>query len=401
MSRYPMAWTLCVALLAGSAIAATTATAETEPPPPPLPAADCATFTDPTGDATPTAPWPNDPDLDIKAVVLSTPPGKVRAYVKVDKLGDPAYGLGHAFFVSFFHGGKKVELSAREGGGDLRAVRPTLDGAPSTAPMTAVTYQAAKVPDAKLDVVWDTKNSMVVLTTDRAPIEKVAKAPLNDGIEVTKLAADSANDVITSNQLADSAVGTKGYTFGDNTCFAPPKAKLTLTAPARAVAGHTVVVAGALTDEAGKATATRTVTIGLGRVAGRAVTDPAGAFRAPVALNLNAGTYDVTATWLGDAGLGAAKTTRRMVVVVQPTRLALTAAPAGAARTLTAVLTDDLRRPLAGKVVTWSVDGKAVRTTRTDARGRTTFSSAAGHVVKAAYAGDRVRYGASAASKQV
>jgi hypothetical protein len=390
------------ALLAATCAAAATATAAD---PLPKPAAGCATFTDPTDDATAFSldpslpPGPSDPDLDIVSVVLATPPGKIRAYVKVAKLGTPAYGTGHAFFVSFTHNGKQVEISAREDEAGVQDAHQAADGVPFVTSMASVTYAAAPIPDAHVDAVFDTASSTVVLTTDRAPIEKVSKAALDDGVVVTKLAAQSADDEFFSNLVADNATAKSDYTMGDNSCFVPPTAKLTLTAPAKAVAGHTITVTGALVDEADKPQGAKSVHITVGKASTDAVTDATGAFSAKLALNVAAGAYDTTATFAGDDSLQAVTTTARTVVTLQPTKTTLTAAPSGSAVLLTAQLVDDLGAPLAGKTITWSVDGKATRTTRTDAKGRATFSAQKKHAIKAAYAGDKTRYAPSQAAR--
>jgi hypothetical protein len=388
-----------------AAACAATASAADAPEPLPKPAAGCATFTDPAEDATAFAldpslpPGPNDPDLDITSVVLATPPGKIRAYIKVSKLDVPAYGVGHAFFVSFVHNGKKVELSARQDVSGADEAHQAGEGAPFVQSMSSVTYDAAPIADAKVDAVFDTANSTVVLTTDRAPIEKAAKAPLDDGVAVTKPAAQSANDEVLSNLTADTANAQNDYTIGDNSCFGPPKAKLAVTAPGRAVAGHTVTVTGTLTDEADKPQGSKSVHVTVGSASADAITNESGAFSAAVRLSVAAGVYDTTTTFAGDDSLQTVTTSAKTVVSVQPTRTTLTAAASGSAVLLTAQLVDDLKAPVVGKTITWFVDGKATRTTRTDAKGRATFSAQKKHAIKAVYAGDKSRYAASQAAR--
>ena len=391
------------ALLVVTAAAAGSAAAADAPAPLPVPAKGCTTFTDPADDATPFdfgvgAPGPSDPDLDITGVVLASPPGKLRAYIKVAALGQPEFGVGHSFEVSFKHNGKVVAVFGSEDTEPVGAAHGALAGANLFAkPLTGVTWDGAVVAGAETQAVFDKTASTVVLTTDRAPIEKVSGASLADGTAVTEVKAQTAYDDVVSASVGDTATAPAGYTVGDNACFAPPRAKLTLTAPARAVAGHTVVLSGALTDAAGKASATRTVGIALGRLRTAGTTTPTGAYRAAVPLNLSAGSYTVTAGWAGDPSLAPATATARIVVSAQPTRATL----AGTASQLALVLVDDLGHPLAGKPVTWYVDGTAARAARTDAKGRATFATAPGHTVKAAYAGDRTRYLGSWAAKRV
>jgi hypothetical protein len=373
----------------------------------PVPTAGCATFTDPADDATPYAadpslpPGPSDPDLDITGVVLATPPGKIRAYVKIAKLAEPEYGVGHAFYVGFTHNSKKVALSARQDVAPFQDAHEAADGQPLVQPMAAVTIDSAVIADAHVDAVFDTKTSTVILTTDRGPIEKAAKAALEDGTVVTKLVAQTTNDLFISNQVGDNATGKGDYTFGDNSCFVPPKGKLSLTAPAKAVAGHTIAVTGKLTDEADKPQTGKSVHVTVGTAAVDAVTDAAGAFTAQVRLNVPARTYDATATFAGDDTLQQTTATTPVAVALQPTRATLTAAASGSTTTVTVTLVDDTGVALAGKVITWSVDGKAVRTSRTDAKGRTSFATAPKHTVRAAYAGDKTRYAPTQATRKV
>jgi hypothetical protein len=391
------------ALLVVAAAAAGSASATDAPAPLPVPAKGCATFTDPAGDATPFdfgvgAPGPSDPDLDITGVVLASPPGKLRAYIKVAQLGSPEFGAGHSFELFFKHNGRVASFFGSQDPEPVGTAHGAVAGAHLFArPLTGVTWDGVLVDGAETQAVFDQKTSTVVLTTDRAAIEKAAGASLADGTGVTEVKAQTAYDHVLTSSIGDTATAPAGYTVGDNACFTPPVAKLTLSAPARAVAGHTVVLSGALTDAAGKASATRTVGIALGRLRTAVTTTPTGAYRAAVPLNLSAGSYTVTAGWAGDPSLAPATATARIVVSAQPTRSTL----AGTASQLTLVLVDDLGHPLAGKPVTWSVDGTATATARTDAKGRATFSSAPGHTVKAAYAGDRTRYLGSWAAKRV
>lgn len=400
-----LAHLLCGALLCGSAMAAASANAATDPVP--LPTAGCSTFSDPTGDGTPFVvdpslpPGPNDPDLDITGVVIATPPGKIRAYVKVATLGEPEYGIGHAFYVQFTHNSKLISLSGRQDVGQLDDAHRSAQSVPFVQQMAAVTMDAAPIADAHLDVVFDAKSSTVIMTTDREPIEKASKAALADGTVVTKLKAQSTNDQLISNQVADYATAKDDYTFGDNSCFVPPKAKVSLTAPAKAVAGHAIAVTGKLTDEADKPAAGKAVHVTLGNAAADAVTDATGAFTSQLKLNMPARAYEAALSFAGDDSLQAATASTPVVVVVQPTRSTLTAAASGASTTVTLLLVDDTGAPLAGKPVTWSVDGKAARTARTDAKGRSSFATAPKHTVSVAYAGDKTRYAPSQATRKV
>jgi hypothetical protein len=386
-----------------TAVAATQSMAATDPPAIKMPRAGCATFTDPTGDSTP--PGGNDPDLDLTQATFASPPGKIRAFIHVDKLGSPSL-VGHVYDATFVLSGKVVALV---GGADVTGV-DTLHHASSGVgfgrPLTDVTYDAVTVPDATLDVVFDEAGSTVVLTTDRAPIEKAAKTSLADGVTVSGVAAHTYTDAYVSFGAADTA--PKGvapdkstYTIGDNRCFEPPKGHLTLKAPAGAVFGHPVPVGGVLTDDAGKPVMGKKVTV---TTAGKPVdvtTDAAGAFSEQLAGTLTAGSYLVTAAFGGDDTLGQVQVSAPLVVRAAPSSIALTAVASGKQVIIKAQLLNDRRLPIANQVVTWYVDSKAVRTARTDSAGRTSFTTAPKHTVKITYVGWKGRYLASQASRKV
>lgn len=376
-----------------------------EAPALPMPRAGCVTFTDPKGDGETGGEVPNDPDLDIVNVVFASPPGAVRAYIQVDKLGASEYSPGHQFVASFVLDSKPVTLYASQHSpSDLEDVQTAGAGAGALPALNGVTHNGVRLKDAKLDVVWDEKASMVVLTADRASIEAAAKVPLPDGTVVKSVTAKSLGHFMYTAVTADTATGAtpeaSEHTLGTNPCFAPPEGKLALQVPASVVAGHVATVTGTLTTAAGAAVGGKTVSVTFAGKTVEATSGADGAVEAEFPVTSTAGSYPVTATWAGDDTLSTATATAPLVVTIQPTTTTLTSAVSGTSVIVKATLLDDLRKPVAGQTVTWLVDGKAAGSTKTDAAGRAQLKTVKGKTVKATFAGVRNRYGASTASRR-
>ncbi|HEV2890437.1 MAG TPA: Ig-like domain-containing protein [Frankiaceae bacterium] len=392
-----------IGLLVVAAVAATVAPAAgraaDEPAAPPAPREGCTTIADDKDDAGYLG-TPSDPDLDILRVVLSSPPGKLRAYITVAELDYPLLGAGHQFQVQFKIGSKDVEFYAGESDAE-----PVHDAASVLLPgLTGVRYDGVVIADAKVEAIFDTKTSTVILTTDRAPIEAAAKASLADGTVLQNANVKTLANYVYTMMAADTATAkepdARTYTVGDNTCFAPPEGRLALTVPTSVVSGHTAVVGGTLTNAGGTAVAGKNVTVSVAGKTAQVTSGEDGKFSASFAIASNAGSYPVTATWAGDDSLSTATATGTLVVKVQPTTTTLAQTVSGTTVTVRSTLLDDLRRPVAGQSVTWYVDGKAVGTYRTDSGGRTSLRTAKGKTVKAVFNGVRNRYGASSASRR-
>jgi hypothetical protein len=395
-------WTLAAAAVA---VTSPTGNAADEPAAPPAPRAGCTTFTDAKGDAELGGELPNDPDLDIVSVVLATPPGLLRAYVTVDKLDAPDVAPGHQFTVTMLLDGKPVVFYAgANSSAQVAGVRGAAEGADAINTLSGVRYDGLDVPGATTDAVFDTKTSTVVLTTSRAPIEAASKKSLADGVVVTGVTAKSLGDFLYTVVAADTITGADAdaskYTLGHNPCFAPPEGRLSLQVPVSVVSGHSALVSGVLTNEAGAAVGGKTVKL---TVAGKSATVTSGAdgkFSASFAITSNAGPQPVTATWAGDDTLQAVTATAPLLVTIQPTSTGLTSAVSGTGVVAQATLLNDLRKPVAGQTITWYVDGKAAGTSRTDAAGRASLRTVKGKLVKAAFAGVRNHYAASSASRR-
>lgn len=390
---------LLVVVAFAATVAPPAGLAADEPAAPPVPRDGCATVTDAADDAGYLG-TPNDPDLDIVSVVLASPPGKLRAYIKVADLGYPTLGAGHQFQAQFKIDNKDFEFFASESdaaplheAGSI--MLPTLEG---------VRYNGVLITDAKVDAVFDDKTSTVILTTDRAPIEAAAKASLADGTVLQNANAQTLVNYVYTMMPADKATAAeeanRTYVVGDNACFAPPEGRLALTLPTSVVSGHTAVVGGTLTNAAGTAVAGKNVMLSVAGKTAQVTSGADGKFSASFAITSNAGSYPVTATWAGDDTLSTATASGTLAVTIQPTSTTLAQTVSGTTVTVKSTLLNDLRKPVAGQSVTWYVDGKAVATHRTDSAGRTSLRTVKGKTVKAVFNGVRNRYGASSASRR-
>lgn len=378
--------------------------ADDAPPAPPTPREGCATYTDAAGDAKVGNAAPTDPDLDITKVVMASPPGLLRAYITVDKLDTPQLAPGHQFLVSFLLESKPVTFYAGTDDEEAGAAREAAEAGTLASPLTGATYNGVTVKDSKTSAIYDTKTNTVILTTERAPIEAAAKGSLADGTLVKTLTVKSLADFIYTTVTADTATGTDAakseYTIGDNVCFAPPAGKLTLTAPASVVAGHTALVSGVLTTATGTAVAGKNVTVSLAGKTAQVTSGADGTFSTTFTVT-TAGAYTATATWAGDDTLTTATASAPVTVKIQPTTTTLSSTVSGTTVTVKALVLDDLKKPVAGQTVTWLVDGKAAGSSKTDSTGRATLRTTRNHTVKGTFAGVRNRYASSYGTRRV
>lgn len=367
-----------------------------------LPNAGCVTFSDPAGDAA--APWGADSDLDITWAAFTSPVGKIRVFIHLAKLGSPTL-IGHIYSASFVFNTKVLKFFGGEDGAGFESIPRDPTGQLGK-PLNYVTYDNHQIPDLEPAVVFDQDKSLVILTVDRAPIEAFVKAPLADGLTVTAVGVAAEGDGYTANISADNAPKTippaqSTYTIGDNHCVTPPKGVLTLTSPSTSVYGHEFTLSGVLKDETDKVIAGKPVSLMLDGKTQDLTTDPNGAISYVVPSTLLSGGYDLKATFAGDDDLQAAQASVHVDIAAAPTRMTLTSAPSGRSVIVKAVLLNDLKKPMAGQVITWLVDGKVTKTTKTDATGKATFTTAPRHSIKASFAGVSRRYLGTSATKRI
>lgn len=355
------------------------------------PAAGCSTYTDPKGDSNAAigpAGFGNDPDLDILSVTFKTTPEVLSAYIKVDKLAAKPSGQqfsGHKFDFGFTHNGKAIVLAASATGTGTGTVGGTANA------------------DLKPKAVFDIPSSQVIISIDRASIEKAGGAPLPDGTVITKTSARSTAVIATGGQsVADTAVGAtpeqQTYTVGDNRCFpasASPgsgtgAARLTVSAPARVQSSDVEVVAATLKDSSGAPLAGKRVTaqVGSGAVVS-GTTGSSGQVRLLPRVTDPAGRRVLSVRYAGDAsGTGNAQVRLSITVVAEVSKIASTSTGAGSLRTFTITLTDDdsPRHPYVGAAVTFAYSGKTVKVS-TNRYGRASVQAKPGARIDVRYPG--------------
>ena len=214
------------------------------------PAAGCFDFTDPAGDSH----WlnsnnPTDPDLDILGVALERTATDLKAYIKVNKLGDgPSSATdGHRYTLNFIFNGHSFAAagsSYAHGSGSIRdglastgqaggSNQLSVDAPPSATDPAAITGRASGglgYQKSGLTFTWDKVNSWVVVDLPIADIEKYGKGKFAG--KLMGVGASSAVDVYAVSQPTDSTEtgnGTSAYTrtwnVGANTCWPQPKPK--------------------------------------------------------------------------------------------------------------------------------------------------------------------------------
>jgi len=393
-----------------------------------LPTAGCNTISDPKGDGrtgsdeapVPTVA-PNDPDLDITGVVFGTSPTAVSAVIRVDKLGTaPSPGIGHYWIVNFMAAGKLVDFSSN------RLIEPLQTAYNAGFIADSVKIGGTRNATIKLTAVYDTKNSLVILSADRPALEKALGAPLA-GTDLSKLHAESGFHVVSGYESADLADATAPFTVDSNPCFgaapeatgspapsasgspspqpsasssaSPAKTTLSNTGATRAQYGDTAALAAKLVDGSNAPVSGKTVTFTLGSATATGTTDANGVARASLPMKSNAGSYALKETWAGDSSAGASSTSVNFTEAVEVTRTALTIAKSGASRTATATVLDDDRHAVSGQVVTFYVNNKKVATVRTSSKGQAAYKGAKpGQTVKSVLGAVAGKYATSSAT---
>lgn len=355
-----------------------------------LPAAGCNTYTDAKGDGSTgsqegaPAGAPNDPDLDITGVVHETTDTSVSAYIRVDKLAEaPSPGVGHYWLVDFTAKGKAVEFVSNRLTGPLQSAYDAAALSKDTVRIGGTTDKTIK-----LTATYDTKNSMIKLAADRAALEKALGGPLA-GSDLTKMAAKSGFHIVTGYEDADVAAAKADAAFpvDSNACFAPPVPPLSNAGAVVAQYGDSAAVAAKLVDAAGAPVKGKEVTFALGSAKATATTGDDGVAKASLPVTEKAGKRTLTIAAEG------ATTTVDFTVAVEKTVLKAT----GGKGAVTATLTDDDKKPVAGQVVTFTSGSKKV-SAKTDAKGVAKAAGLPAGNVKVAYAGAAGMYSAATTS---
>ena len=378
-----------------------------------LPAADCFATKDPAGDAWyPASAVPNDQDLDLLGVTLGTTSDALIAYFKVAKLADgPASLDGHRFTLNFTFN-KHTFAAAGSNFKDAQAgqirdgaagtgrfghlTQLSVDGSslpPTSAEAAQTVATGSSFVESGLKYKFDTKTSMVSLSLPLADITKYGKAPTT-GATFTGVYVTAATDTGLLSSTWDtapdggSATASKlTYAVGDNHCFAPPVPPLSSVGVVKAQYGDVAAVAAKLVDAAGTAVAGKTVTFALGASKATAVTGADGIAKAPLVVKDKAGQRALVIT------ADDTKVSVDFTVSVEKTALKAVGGKGG----VTATLTDDDRKPVAGQVITFTSGSKKV-TARTDAKGIAKAAGLPAGNVKVTYAGATGMYAAASTS---
>jgi hypothetical protein len=404
MSRRLVGGTLAASVLVGmsGAFAATQ-----------LPKADCATLVkDDPGDGkvnyepVATGPAVMDPRgtsydyLDILSVTLRSTPDKIWAYLSVKDVPTSvgATETAYQYDVTFAKGTKTVTLSHV-----LESTAAYWNSRPSGSasyPRAIPKDGSSQKPDLKgVTGELDATRNVVIVAVPRSELETFLGEPVTDGTVFTGVSARTWLYIgfgSGANQRpADSTAGGS-YTVGDEQCFSPA----TVAATAGSVQyGDAATLSATVTGDGGAAIAGKQVTFS---VAGdphtiKATTDDNGVATASYVAAVPAGTYTATATFAGDETAGRASATTPLVVKPEATKFSpLAVTKSGTARTVTATLLDDDKRPVAGQKVDWYVGGRKVATLATTSAGKSVFKGAkAGQSVQARFAAVAGKYAAT------
>jgi hypothetical protein len=381
----------------------------------PLP--DCFTAKDPTGDAWyPASAVPSDDDLDLTGVTLGTTNDALVAYFKVKKLAAGPMTLdGHRFTLNFtfnkrafaaagsaYKNAQSAQMrdgfatSGRVGHVTQLSIDPP--GIPPTSQEAAQRFaEGSAFVASGLKYVFDLKTSTVSLSLPLADITKNGGASAV-GATFTGVYATAATDttVISSSWdvapdgATSSSPGKLTYTVGDNACFgaaAPAASPLSNVGAVKAQYGDVAAVAAKLVDAAGAAVAGKTVTFALGASKATGVTGADGVAKASLTVKDKAGKRSLAIS------SDDVKTAVAFTVLVEKTALKAV----GSKGAVTATLTDDDKKPVAGQAVTFTSGSKKV-TAKTDAKGVAKATGLPAGNVKVTYAGAAGMYTATSTS---
>ena len=350
------------------------------------PASGCYQVTDQVGDV-------SDPDLDLVGVAFKTTSSSLRAYVRPNVLSSgPRGGDAHRFAVAFTYRGVRFTAAASGSAHGTDRLRDNPIAARTVGTRTQLYVGTGPLTTATSDLtaVFDGRNSLVVLDLPIKDIARYGGAPWGAGYgaELTDVVATSALDATATTFGADTT-GDRGfrYAVGDNHCFGPAAAVLSVLSAAQSQYGDLARVTVRLTDASGRPLPGRTVRLELAGSSTSATTSGDGTATATLSPGVTAGTYPLAVSFSGDAVASGTVVSRSYTVVPETTVLTLSTRPKRSDRTVTATLRDDDGTPLSGASLTFRY-GSTTTTLVTSARGVAELSGvAAGTEVTATYDG--------------
>lgn len=313
------------------------------------PRANCLQFPDASGDASTNpvsaALMDKDDDLDITGVVYKTQSDNIQVFIPVKELDVAPTSKGgavfdtHTYSTGFTVGTKAVKLTASDTGPAKATVGST----------------ASNVlhPTASFDI----PHSNVVFTVSRVELATVAGGQVS---ALTGLTAQSASGSskglpgFTADSAAPTTSAQKVYTVGDNTCFTPLPATLTLTS-SDPVYTDVATVTAILKTADGQAVANAPVTLyAPGRDAMVSQTNSLGYAAFFLRVAVPAGSWTATGTFAGTPYVGPAQVTVPFVVSPESTVLSALASRGA----VTATLTDNDQTVIGKRYVTFTVAGR-------------------------------------------
>jgi hypothetical protein len=376
-----------------------------------LPNADCFLAKDPKGDAhVLNGNVPNDADLDLTNMTLGSDAKNLYAYLKVDKLADgPQFHDGHRFYVNFTFnkhtftaagsafkndGSAQLKDGLAQTGQVAHVTQLAVDGVSSATDPERVTGNGPGFVESGLKYVFDAKTSTVTAILPIADLEKYGKAPAA-GASLTSVYGGAYGDAYAVAQPADAIpdgattpdTSKVTWAVGDNHCFgaaAPAASPLTSVGAVKAQYGDIAPVAAKLVDAAGAPVAGKAVTFTLGTSTVSGTTGPDGVAKAALLVKEKAGKRSLVIT------SDDAKVAVDFTVAVEKTALKA----AGGKGAVTATLTDDDKKPVAGQVITFASGSKKV-TAKTDAKGVAKATGLPPGNIKVTYAGAAGMYAAA------
>jgi hypothetical protein len=380
-----------------------------------LPAPDCFLTKDPKGDAilrpvngVPGDPAaPNDPDLDVTSLTLGTDAKNLNAYIKVDALAaGPMITEGHRFYVTFTfnkhsftmagsaykNGEAPIRDGANQTGQVAAATQLAVDGVSSAIDPERFTGAGTGFVESGLKYTFDVKNSYVIASLPLADLEKYGKAPAAGAVLTGVYASGNADNFATAivvdsapdGASSDDPASKLTYGVGDNHCFGPAPSPLSNLGVLKAQYGDVAPVAAKLVDAAGAPVAGKPVTFALGSSKAVGTTGADGVAKAALLVKEKAGKRTLVIT------SGDATTSVSFTVLVEKTALKAVGGKGG----VTATLTDDDRKPVAGQVITFASGSKKL-TARTNAQGVAKVTGLPPGNVKVTYAGAPGMYAAA------
>ena len=380
MTRRSLAAVLTAAALLPGALGAQAA----DPPAKPeFPRAGCTKrFTDPQGDAygPPQVQHQKAPGLDVVNGYLRVTPDALQVFVEVDDVNAtmPTTDPGYRYLVSFKYGSTTftfTELHTNSSYAQANLfsgkVYPDLYPMTSPAPTGDVDFTA--------DLMW--------ISVSRAAFEAKSGMPLGEPgakFENVKFWSEWAlnnTQVYKSDSIEPAAAAATWVVGDDDSCFGPPPAVLSDLTVKNVQYGDATTMSAKLVSETGEALADKPLQFRVGNDAPTtATTNAAGVATATFTSKqlASATPHVVTVSFAGDEATGKTKLTGAITITQEKTAFAAAkvAKPSATARTVTATLLDDDKKPVAGVRVEFLVNGKRAATVTTNSKGQAVYKGA-------------------------